>query len=140
MIFSAQDAAKCQLKELSCRICSARFVQYHFEHGIQICPHCGGSDAEVVSDEVRDQEPTYFKNIKPVTDRKSIEAAIERLFPQEDGELSAAERLGYRLGCLDFEGNVNLGLLNAMLQFRLLDDVELAAGVSYYLRRALSME
>ena len=94
----------------------------------------------MVSDEVRDQEPTYFKNIKPVIDRKSVEAAIERLFPQEDGELSAAERLGYRLGCLDFEGNVNLGLLNAMLQFRLLDDVELAAGVSYYLRRALSME
>ena len=95
---------------------------------------------ELVSDKTQDEEPTYFKNIRPVTDRKLVEAAIERAFPTEDSELSAAEQLGYRLGCLDFEGNVNLGLLNAMLQFGLLEDGAQAADASYYLRCALSLE
>ena len=95
---------------------------------------------KVVSDETQDEEPTYFRNIRPVTDRTLVEAAIERALPTEDSELSPAERLGYRLGCLDFEGNVNLGLLNAMLQFRLLEDAARAVDASYYLQRALSLE
>lgn len=114
MIFSSQDARECQLKEMSCRKCSTKFVQYHFEQGTQICPHCGCSDVQVTPDEARG-EPAYFKDIRPVTDKKAIETAIENMFPPENGELSTTERLSYRLGCLDFEGNVNLGLLNTML-------------------------
>ena len=91
-------------------------------------------------DEAGEREPAYFKNIRPVTDKKQIEVAAERLLPPEDGELSATERLGYMLGCLDFEGNVNVGLLNAMLQFGLLEDAGRAADASSYLRRALSLE
>ena len=81
----------------------------------------------------------YFKNIRPLTDREQFEEEIARRFPSENKELSAAEQLGYRLGCLDFEGNVNLGLLNVLLQFGLLEDAR-AADASHYLRRALSLD
>ena len=94
----------------------------------------------MISDEPQKTEPVYFKNIRPLTDREQIEEEIARRFPSTSKELSAAEQLGYRLGCLDFEGNVNLGLLNVLLQFGLLEDAARAADASHYLRRALSLD